>query len=620
LKVVVDISFLKKYLCLYLFVAKTEKERKAHMVSNQYILMPRVPEEIYTDRADLLEYYYKTALETANRKSMSAVLLGQRRMGKTEIFKRVVNKLFFEQDHNDPNAVIPVYYSFPDTIKDEISFVKAYISNFIKFYAAFYLNDPTIPQGNYSENDIIEMFKKVDLMRPSRASGTLTLLQKPELFPIPILDAFKLPRTISDLDNISIVVFLDEFQNTRLPQYDFNVSGYFHEAADSITCPHFVTGSAMSILSTEIISRGSLFGRFEYDYIEGMSNYHASELVFKLSKSYQTNIAEYMAPVIAERCGGNPFYITAVIKQSAKSKKAILDVEMLDNILAVDITSGFIWGELSDQVNRWIERINDFQITKWILYLASMDENLTSKRGEIMVSNVQEMLKDRDNIDVDTSKIREVLISLSRGDLLDYSAGSFYRIKDPILNDFLKIWGKIELEKVERKTLKIDLRRQYYHLSKRSLDEYKGYLGEIHMSQVLLAAKGKTLLGKFFNYHSDITIPDFSYVRHRVRLSSGKGKEIDVLGADFPESWVCQSKWLESEKVGVIALEELLAQAKIVQENIQPIDLKKWIFAHNGLTKNAEIFAKENDILWSTRKELDALLKEINLRSLYSFQ
>jgi hypothetical protein len=35
---------------------------------------------------------------------MSTVLFGQRRMGKTEIFKRIVNRLFFEQDHRDPKT------------------------------------------------------------------------------------------------------------------------------------------------------------------------------------------------------------------------------------------------------------------------------------------------------------------------------------------------------------------------------------------------------------------------------------------------------------------------------------------------------------------------------------
>ena len=35
--------------------------------------------------------------------------------------------------------------------------------------------------------------------------------------------------------------FLDEFQNTRLPHYDFDIVGFFHEAVESPTCLHFVT-------------------------------------------------------------------------------------------------------------------------------------------------------------------------------------------------------------------------------------------------------------------------------------------------------------------------------------------------------------------------------------------
>jgi hypothetical protein len=40
----------------------------------------------------------------------------------------------------------------------------------------------------------------------------------------------------------------------------------------------------------------------------------------------------------------------------------------------VDISSGFIWGELHDQVTRWIKRINQHSITKWILYLSATCE------------------------------------------------------------------------------------------------------------------------------------------------------------------------------------------------------------------------------------------------------
>ena len=79
-----------------------------------WVVKPLVPESVYTDREELLDYFYQSALKAAHRRSRSTVMLGQRRMGKTEIFKRVVNRLFFSQDPKDPHAVVPVYYSFPD--------------------------------------------------------------------------------------------------------------------------------------------------------------------------------------------------------------------------------------------------------------------------------------------------------------------------------------------------------------------------------------------------------------------------------------------------------------------------------------------------------------------------
>nr|AAU82588.1 hypothetical protein GZ18F2_18 [uncultured archaeon GZfos18F2] len=58
---------------------------------------------------------------------MSTVLLGQRRMGKTEIFKRVVNRLFFEQDHHNAEAVVPVY-----EVMDRWDFSAEYVENFLR--------------------------------------------------------------------------------------------------------------------------------------------------------------------------------------------------------------------------------------------------------------------------------------------------------------------------------------------------------------------------------------------------------------------------------------------------------------------------------------------------------
>ena len=350
---------------------------------------------------------------------MSTVLLGQRRMGKTEIFKRVVNRLFFKQaDPGDLHgSVVPIYYSFGEAKIDKWGFALEYTENFLRWYTAFRLQetivlDPKdIPRNNLPEYIRSNLKPTFGI---SSAVKFLETLQKKDVT-IPEKIALHLPRQVSDYDDTTIVMFLDEFQNTRLPQYDFDIVGWMQEAVESPTCPHFVTGSAMSILSREILGRGALFGRFRSKPIAAMTEYWGAELALKSGEYYHTKIPEKMAPVVAQRCGGNPFYINAVIQQAAEQGKGINSEETLNEILAVDLSSGFIWGELSDQVNRWIERINKSGITKSVLYLSALEEG-----DRLDLERIQTEILKREGLDVPIEEIREVLIKLSRGDLLEY--------------------------------------------------------------------------------------------------------------------------------------------------------------------------------------------------------
>ncbi|MCP4111519.1 MAG: hypothetical protein GY749_39330 [Desulfobacteraceae bacterium] len=111
----------------------------------------------------------------------------------------------------------------------------------------------------------------------------------------------------------------------------------------------------------------------------------------------------------------------------------------------------------------------------------------------------------------------------------------------------------------------------------------------------------------------------FTYIRHRTRLGSGEGREIDVLGAAGTEKWVCQSKWVQGRKMGVEILKTLISQADTVREDMDPDVIRMWLFAHEGLTKEAEEFAGKHEILWSSRKEFDELLALLGLRQLPEF-
>jgi len=206
--------------------------------------------------------------------------------------------------------------------------------------------------------------------------------------------------------------------------------------------------------------------------------------------------------------------VVATLFISRPLGQQIIDDDIINNLLALDISSGFIWAKLSDQVSGWIRRINDQNITKWILYLSALEE-----KEDICLERIQQELE----------TIREVLIRLSRDDLLEYfTFGNWFRkMNNPILVEFLQN----------------EFLLKYEHF-KRQFDEYKGYIAEIFMGQVLLSSyQVKAYPGHFFNSEQDIPIRNsVIFVNYRVRLNAGDGNEIDILASIGGHMWVCQSK------------------------------------------------------------------------------
>ena len=89
--------------------------------------------------------------------------------------------------------------------------------------------------------------------------------------------------------------------------------------------------------------------------------------------------------------------------------------------------------------------------------------------------------------------------------------------------EFLKVWGRIEVDGQDRASLQNDLRTQYQTIKWR-IQDHRGYLAEVYMAQILWSGQNKTLPDKFFHSKEDITLPwHFSYVKLRSRLGSSKG-------------------------------------------------------------------------------------------------
>lgn len=94
---------------------------------------------IFTDREELLAYLKQIALGAKVQKYISHVLIGHRRVGKTEVLKRLYNQLFWEQDE-----VVPIYITFEELSKESKAFAGKYLLNFLSQYVGFKDKDPKI--------------------------------------------------------------------------------------------------------------------------------------------------------------------------------------------------------------------------------------------------------------------------------------------------------------------------------------------------------------------------------------------------------------------------------------------------------------------------------------------
>ncbi len=414
-------------------------------------------------------------------------------------------------------------------------------------------------------------------------------------------------------------MFLDEFQHACEPNYNFAIVPLMRHAMESPTCPHFVAVSTFGVLSGELGSPRLLSGQSIRKPLGPMTDYWGAELALRSARYYSADLPEDMAPAVSARCGGNPFYIASVVRRSAKQGKTLADEQTFNEILAVDLSSGFIWEELREQVESWIKRFDDVGVAKWVLYLSAFE-----KDEWIKPERIRKKLLQREARDVSVESVRDILIKLSRGDLLDYCemGGWFRKADEPILVDFLRVWGRIAVENNNPVKVRQELIIEYRSL-KREIHHRLGYLGGVCMAQVLSNTRRRTIPARFFHTTEDIAVPFYwVYILHRTKLGATPDIELDVEAAAGMEMWICESKWWRSSKAGVKEVESLLYKGRLLREKEGPglEILRLWFFAHDGFTPDAEALMAEKGVLWSDRTDLNGLLALAGLKQLPDVQ
>ncbi|MFQ6110253.1 MAG: ATP-binding protein, partial [Candidatus Aminicenantales bacterium] len=295
---------------------------------------PTLP-DVFTDREEIIERLVQMALEVPRRRTSSMVLLGRRRIGKTSVLLRVYNWLFSEQEE-----VVPIYINLEKCGKTIADFGERYFLTFLMQYLAFKRKDC----GLFEEKPEFQWLYHIGLEHPED-KGLQSILRS---FKIPWDEgrtrafhthAIYAPATVSALNESSIFVMVDEFQhiNSFLYRDDSpataTITGYYQTVVESFKCPHLLSGSAVRMMMYRVIN-GPLAGRFDFEFLEPLSDEDSIEFMAKLSAKEEIQIGEEEKNLIVERTGSNPYYIDCMIRGAKKQRITRLNKESLNEVFA----------------------------------------------------------------------------------------------------------------------------------------------------------------------------------------------------------------------------------------------------------------------------------------------
>jgi len=570
-------------------------------------------DEIFTDREELLSVLKKIALGTKAQRYISPVLIGHRRVGKTEVLKRLYNDLFWEQD-----KIVPIYITFEDLSRESRQFATEYFAIFLRQYVGFKEKDVELAQSA-AFDEIIKRAqryaKENDNYGLSRIVNEYLGAAKTKELTWPVLDyAIWAPRRVSRDNEQPMFVMLDEFQHAIEIRdesgIDPNVLGKYQHAVEYRRCAHLVTGSAVTLLTKDIIGRGPLFGRFRAEYIRGLEGYYVIELCQKLGKHQDVKVNVEMASYLSERTGGNPFYLECIFAGASRLQLDLTHLDAVNEVIAYELTQGAIWSELYRQLNYYFNTINEYGITKNIFYFATryQDEKIDKKRIAASMRHWG----------VTEEQVVDILLALSRADLIEEKvAGTeFYNIKDPIMREFTDAWARVDVENATWAEAGVELQERYNKLAG-VYANLKGYTTELMVQFLMMRFNRREVEGQaFFNHPGSVFLPRFAWVdAQTVKLPDSPQYQIDVAGRSVPHLWLVEVKNTE-QPIGLKNVEHFADACNVAAKVIGGEEVTRWYVSTSGFTQDATDYLKEHGFLYSDRSQINKLLRHFGLREL----
>ncbi|MEM7532722.1 MAG: hypothetical protein AAF639_11140 [Chloroflexota bacterium] len=565
--------------------------------------------ELLVGRATEFQKFHQWVEGMPDQRSKSWVILGRRKSGKTAFVQRLFNQLW-----SSNGQVIPFYYSIPESPIWLNTLALDYYQTFASHYISFVERDPTIVEDVLSLEEINEYGQTSNNPVLVRDTDYITnhLAKGDQYGGLIWRRIHKAPARMAHRFDQRILVMIDEFQ--YLSSYIYaredlagepirGMPGSFHSVSESKIAPMLATGSYVGWM-LDIMQKHLEGGRLsQIDFSPYLADDEGLLSVYKYASHYREPINNETAVQINTLCKADPFFISCVM-QSDYAKRDLTTTDGVVETVNHEVASknAFLARTWKEYINMTVERINEKYGKQLLLHLSKHnDRSWTPKE-----------LKKELNLAEDESTIHRKLVSLSKGDLIEWGTSNirFSGLQDNTINLILRHRFEEEIAEHEPNLI-ADFNQELADLTKENdklrgqLNRIKGFVTEEQFAYAMRSRKRFRLRDFFESIAKDsptnvkLNIIDVN-TRVTMRRQDGSNKELDIVALSSDDTVLLVEAKNKQRKPNHEDVEDFLEKVAIYQSQYPGKTILMGYLSLHGFTKKGLDLCKEHGIAWST--------------------
>ncbi len=562
---------------------------------------------------------FNAGLDVARGLRSSCFLKGPRKSGRTELLRRVYNRLFAKQD-----AVIPFLHALHRSGSSAEVFCREYFLRNVLQCVGFLTKAPQLVISDEHDMDRI-----VRLAYESQLSWLVTAVDQFQLFQrnhdlqAMSRSSILFPAIVAARTGLSAFVLVDDLHHLEsiTPVADRSLLiDDFSRALQSRQAPYCFTGTA-KVIFENLFATGQFSSCVEMMSLRPWDQVEARTLLVGLLRRFDVDWHPGLSGFIVEKLNSNPFYIRSFVQAARRESVALLSAHDFVRLFVQEITEGsfelYFRGLLHSQGLTSADQVRAIVILQFGAH-APADSPISRYQAGLSGLTVS-----------DLERIMEIL---GRLDLIESSFGVISSIRDVVLRDWVSWNFHHKVQRRDRTLVTYELVADALKQSERAGiqrsfdDEMEG------IKRVMASMRCQTISSSLLNFDQfaasdrksgdgEFIVPEMVSVQILHDQVSGHdtaGGSV-VVGRGFERgvySNAAEVAWLAAFCVGrrVVGLDEIQQfhrQCEAVRKSANLQNVQLWLVAEDKFNQASLSFALSHQIFTSNLEQLKQLKQQV---------